>query len=275
MVPREDAMEIYTLHMFPFSLYSIMVMYTYVLGKDVSDGLGGVAISNKLVNLHRDENIDEDYLKRVNPKGLVPTLTGGSLTEPLPESLAISYWLSSHYPRLLPEAREKDIRQLLSDIHSIQGMCLSVERGTRMEKVPCDADEPLQRTDLSPEYRQALEYKQRIHRETLETALTDARVAEAENQTRTLFKNVSKIYRGEDNWIFGKNPTLLDGHLVPFIVRLLDCEREDLIPENLQNYAKRHAASPQWNRVMHAKPTRWNVSLGHVSDMAADYVGPQ
>ncbi|KAJ6789437.1 hypothetical protein PWT90_00238 [Aphanocladium album] len=252
-----------------------MVMYTYVLGKELSDGEAGVSISNKLVNLHRDENIHEEYLKKINPKGLVPTLTGGSLTEPLPESLAISYWLSSHYPRLLPVAKEQSIRKLLNDIHSIQGMCLSVAKGTRMDKVPCDADEPLQRTDLSSEYRQALEYKQKIHQETLENALTEARVVEAESQARNLFQTVMKDYRPEDDWIFGENPTILDGHLVPFVLRLLDCQREDLIPEALQGYAKRHAASSQWDRVMHGRPTRWNVSLGHVSDMAADYTGSQ
>ncbi len=31
-----------------------------------------------------------------------------------------------------------------------------------MDKIPCDADEPLQRDDLSPEYRRALEDKQKV-----------------------------------------------------------------------------------------------------------------
>ncbi len=82
-------------------------------------------------------------------------------------------------------------------------------------------------------------------------------------------------YTSGDEWIFGKSPTVLDGHLVPFITRLVDCQRDDLVPEALQKYAQRHAASSQWNRVMHGRPTMWNVSLGHVSDMAAEYTGPQ
>lgn len=61
----------YTLHMFPFSLYSIMVMYTYVLGNEGLANGGGIILSNKVVNLHRDENISEEYLAKINPKGLV------------------------------------------------------------------------------------------------------------------------------------------------------------------------------------------------------------
>lgn len=61
----------YTLHMFPFSLYSIMVIYTYVLGNEGSENGGGIILSNKVVNLHRDENVSEEYLAKINPKGLV------------------------------------------------------------------------------------------------------------------------------------------------------------------------------------------------------------
>ncbi|OAA60070.1 Thioredoxin-like fold protein [Cordyceps fumosorosea ARSEF 2679] len=265
--------DAFTLHMFPFSLYSIMVMYTYVLGKQDASEDGGISLSYNLINLHRDENISEEYLAKINPKGLVPTLTGGSLSQPMPESLDISYWLCSHFPHLLPEPNEAKIRKLLADIHAIQGLCLSIDKGDRMEKVPCDADEALERDDLRLEYRRALEYKQRI--ETLETALTDGRVQEAEGQARDLFRDVVAVYNPSDDCILGNGPTVLDGHLVPFIVRLLDCKREDLVPEALQKYARKHAASPQWNRVMHGRPTRWNVSLGHVSDMAGDYTGPQ
>ncbi|OAQ98095.1 hypothetical protein LLEC1_00802 [Akanthomyces lecanii] len=273
MEASNDNPSVYTLHMFPFSLYSIMVMYTYVLGTEASDDGGRILLSNKLVNLHRDENISEEYLVKINSKGLVPTLTGGGLSQPMPESLDISYWLCSHYPRLLPEAKESKIRQLLRDLHAIQGQCLSIPKGRRMDKIPCDADEPLQRDDLSPEYRRALEYKQKLHRETLETALTDVMVAEAENQARALFQDVMTVYSAGDAWIFGNSPTILDAHLVPFIIRLLDCSRDDLVPESLQEYANKHAASGQWHRVMQGRPTMWNVSLGHVSDMAAEYNG--
>lgn len=72
MTAQNDDQEAYTLRMFPFSLYSIMVMYTYVLGHDSAEsGTSGVKLTNYLVNLHRDENIKEEYLRDINPKGLV------------------------------------------------------------------------------------------------------------------------------------------------------------------------------------------------------------
>lgn len=96
---------------------------------------------------------------------------------------------------------------------------------------------------------------------------------EAEGQARRLFQTVTGLYTAGDAWVFGQAPTILDGHLVPFIVRLLDCQRHDLVPEALQEYAKGQAASSLWEQVMHGRPTMWNVSLGHVGDMAADYNG--
>jgi hypothetical protein len=61
----------YCLYVFPFSLYSIMARFTLALGQSVSDHNRTVLITLRLVNLHRDENIAEDYLRSVNPKGQV------------------------------------------------------------------------------------------------------------------------------------------------------------------------------------------------------------
>lgn len=90
-------------------------------------------------------------------------LTGGSLSQPLPESLDISYWLCKSYANLLPKDHDRIVRNLLADLHKIQGLCLSITKGSRMDKLPCDADERLERDDLSPEYRQALQYKQKVY----------------------------------------------------------------------------------------------------------------
>lgn len=67
-----DSSDVYTLHNQPFSLFSIMVRFTYVLGRSSADpATAGVHIENKLVDHHRDENLGEDYLLKVNPKGQV------------------------------------------------------------------------------------------------------------------------------------------------------------------------------------------------------------
>ncbi|KAK1623903.1 hypothetical protein BDP81DRAFT_438338 [Colletotrichum phormii] len=65
----------FTLHIFPFSFYSIMTRLTYVFG---NSGLKEekLKMQLKLHNLHRNENLSSDHLLTVNPKGQVPALTG-------------------------------------------------------------------------------------------------------------------------------------------------------------------------------------------------------
>lgn len=68
--------DIYYLYVFPFSLYSIMARLTYAFGqtetKPNSERRGEqMRLVNKLVNLHRNENIAEQYLLSINPKGQV------------------------------------------------------------------------------------------------------------------------------------------------------------------------------------------------------------
>lgn len=64
--------DIYVLHNQPFSLFSMMVRFTYALGRTSADpATVGVHLENKLVDHHRDENLAEDYLLNINPKGQV------------------------------------------------------------------------------------------------------------------------------------------------------------------------------------------------------------
>lgn len=67
------SLDNYCFHVFPFSLYSIMARFTYVLGQRSRKGGDVIHIENRLVNLHRDENVSESYLLTVNPKGQVRT----------------------------------------------------------------------------------------------------------------------------------------------------------------------------------------------------------
>jgi hypothetical protein len=64
-------MASYTLYHFPFSLFSIMVRYAVALRGEPGDENQRMEISQKTVNLHRDENLSEWYLTKVNPKGQV------------------------------------------------------------------------------------------------------------------------------------------------------------------------------------------------------------
>ncbi len=67
-------------------------------------------------------------------------------------------------------------------------------------------------------------------------------------------------------WIFGDDvsPTLLDAHLVPFIARLLDAGREDLVPPVLKSYAAKVMETAEYQEVTRGRATLWNISYGHV-----------
>jgi glutathione S-transferase len=68
-------------------------------------------------------------------------------------------------------------------------------------------------------------------------------------------------------WIFGKQPTILDAHATALILRLMDVNRQDMLTERVQEYARGIFASEEWNEVTHGRTTLWNVSLGHVADL--------
>jgi hypothetical protein len=64
-------MSEYVLYHFPFSPFSIMVRYAVSLRGEPSSAGETISIGEKIVNLHRDENLAEWYLLEVNPKGQV------------------------------------------------------------------------------------------------------------------------------------------------------------------------------------------------------------
>lgn len=64
------ARDSYVMHIFPFSLYSIMARLTYAFAK-ITRTESKIIIVNELVDLHRDENISEEFLLHINPKGQV------------------------------------------------------------------------------------------------------------------------------------------------------------------------------------------------------------
>jgi hypothetical protein len=61
------------LYYFPFSIYSIMVRFTILIAlRDRSPSTRELAkIKYRLVNLHRNETLEEDYILHVNPRGRV------------------------------------------------------------------------------------------------------------------------------------------------------------------------------------------------------------
>lgn len=112
------------------------------------------------------------------------------------------------------------------------------------------------------------------HNRTKADALRPDQLEFAEKQAQDYFSELLAIYQahgGDPLWFFGPDagPTLLDAHTVPFIARLMDekVKRHDLVPAELQEYATRVLKLPEWDAVMHGRPTVWNASLGPVRDL--------
>ncbi|KAF7587652.1 hypothetical protein BBP40_006908 [Aspergillus hancockii] len=218
-------------------------------------------IKYRLVNLHQNEALQEDYLLHVNPRGRVPALTAKSLPAPLTDSLSISYWICEQHPSLIPERHRTTIQRLLSQLHRIQ-----------VENPNPAVDDILARDDITPEYRRALEYKRNCERKHTEPVLNDNDEEPMTDQARLLFSDVLVEY-GKFNrggiWIFGDDtgPTVLDAHIAAFIARLIDIHLEELVPSQMLMYAKSIMGLPEWNEVMRGRPTVWNPSLGPVDQL--------
>lgn len=160
----------FTLCVFPFSLYSIMARFAIALGNQYHQGPNGVPnIIHKLINLHRDENLEERFLTEINSNGQVPVMTrewqDGSKTrlEVMTESVAISkFFGESFFPGLLGGAHKGEVDNLLKSIHEIQAFSLSIKSPSKEQAVEVPdpgMDALLARTDISDNYRRALEYK--------------------------------------------------------------------------------------------------------------------
>lgn len=164
-----EDIESYTLYIFPFSLYSIMARLTIALGvthphRPLTRALPSVNL--KLLDLHRDENLTEEFLK-LNPKGQVPVMTSNG-RDALTDSLEISYFFGKEFfHEMLPHKHKAEIEKLLSDLHAIQGFSLSVKE----EKIKPDwtdeildpgLEELLGRGNLSENYQKALRFKKQL-----------------------------------------------------------------------------------------------------------------
>ncbi|KAL1847635.1 hypothetical protein Daus18300_013895 [Diaporthe australafricana] len=275
-----------------------MARFTYALGRSSADPTTNeVHLENKLVDHHRDENLAEDYLLHINPKGQVRwnkkrhirgyqthILLGSGIDKskalsPLTDSVDISHWLCGHYPKLLPLEHESTIRDMFTKLHDIPIFSLSARRDSvppewQADGIPPTAVDALlarPEPEISSEYRRALENKREL---TKADALRPAQVQLAERKALDYFAELLPIYRangGDSTWLFGSEtgPTLLDAHTVPFIARLMDerVKRHDLVPAEIQQYAAGVMKLPEWVSVMHGRPTVWNASLGPVREM--------
>lgn len=261
--------DVYTLHYFPFSLYSLMVRFGLVLGRRLNPETAP-KVEIKLVNLHREENFSELYLTSVNSRGQVPALTSPALSSPLTDSYDISKWLCEKQPELIPQKHQEMIQNMMEKLYSFHAMTLTIGPDERKHGILNRAAELLEKKDLTERHRRALELKSVFHDMFHNNMFTPTSIADVEAKARDFVQELDTILNEQNQgqlWIFGDRPTILDAHATALIARLMDVSRQDLLTERVQDYARGIFASEEWDEVTHGRTTLWNVSLGHVADL--------
>ncbi|KAI9372371.1 hypothetical protein BJX61DRAFT_552946 [Aspergillus egyptiacus] len=254
------------LYIYPFSIQSIVVQFTIVLalrGKP-RPSRELTQLGYRLVNVERNENLQEWYLREVNPLGKVPTLTYSALPIPITDCLLIVYWVCDQCPRLLPKQHQTEICRLLSQLH---------ENLEEFSSPNPAVEDFLTNHDITASHRRALEYKrerQRKQREIVSYNLSGGR--SMTSQTTAFLQAIAELRQKHgrgDTWIFGNEtgPTVLDAHVVTFVARLMDISLEELVPPQLRAYADKIMALPEWKQVTAGRPTVWDPSMGPVESI--------
>jgi glutathione S-transferase len=140
----------------------MMARHTVQLGPTTHNAMPPKSITLFFINHKAHENLNEEYLIKINPKGQVPAMTGNFLERPLTDSRSISLHLAEkHYPSMLPEKHAAVIRDLFERLHAVYGLSISNKNPTpeMTNYNPSPVEKILERTDISPQYRAALEKK--------------------------------------------------------------------------------------------------------------------
>lgn len=158
----------FTIHYGTFSLWSTMARLTFALR-------GSPLPSRPEMTLHKTplsiapqnpEQLSEEYLTKINPKGQVPALVGPPALLPggaLADSEAISYFFADWYPSLLPKEHEAEIRELAANLRQVNLAILTF--GVKIPLPPlfiAKIGTMLEQDDISAEYREALENKLKL-----------------------------------------------------------------------------------------------------------------
>ncbi|KAM0235570.1 hypothetical protein ACHAP5_009695 [Fusarium lateritium] len=268
----------YTLYSSPFSLYSMMARHTVQLGPTTHNAMPPKSITLSFVNHKAHENLNEEYLTKVNPKGQVPSMTGTLLDQTLTDSYSISLHLAEkHYPAMLGGPHEDNVRDLFKRLHAVYGLSISNNSPTpeMMKHNPSPAEKILKRDDITPGYRAALEAKLAFHNKYNGVAFHPDVVAKNRADLKTTFEEVVQHRRQSgtvdhnDEWTFGAKvgPTILDSHMLPFALRCMEVGNDDLVPQELQRWAKAKEKSASWFKVMRGRPTAYHPSMGPVAEM--------
>lgn len=262
----------YTLHYFPFSFYSIIARFACHLGEKLNPATAP-RVDVRLVNLHREENLSEDYLA-LNFKGQVPALTDSSttLSAPLTDSRDICQWLCAEQPELLPPQHRETIERLMSEFYSFHAQALTVLPEDSKDGIPNQAAAKLEKQDISESHRRQLEIKSVFHDTIYGRMMEPANVEDVESRASSFCREIAALREESKDsgiYLFGDKPTILDAYATTLVARLMDLGRDDLISSSVtREYAFGIINTEEWLRTTLGRPTVWKASLGHVHELS-------
>ncbi|KAH8812213.1 hypothetical protein F5884DRAFT_855513 [Xylogone sp. PMI_703] len=251
----------YELHYNQFSICSTQTRLTLAMQKLSKTPEQAIPVKQTHVDIYKAEQLSENYLINVNPKGQVPAMTSLHFTNPLTDSYDITEFIGDKCTGLCPPPHRETILRLLKELHAIQFLALSFKpHENRAEGITKEIQARLALKDISEQYRKALEWKAAYHERTLVHALEPEQVAKTRAQTLKFFSNIIDIRESlgkGSSWIFGDEigPTLLDAHTIPLIARLYDADNEELMDERIKAYGRPIMNSDVYNEVMQGRPT--------------------
>ncbi|KAI0833932.1 hypothetical protein F5Y06DRAFT_280223 [Hypoxylon sp. FL0890] len=255
----KDLSAPFTLYAATYSSCSLMVLMTYEMRGAPREGRPEMKLERKFIDISRKggEQLSEFFLLKVNPKGQVPVLVNEKLLEkPLTESVDISYYIADWYPSLLPPQHEQVIRELVDEMHEISYKLLTFGTETKLPQLSRNwLLEQAKRTDISTEYKKALEYKAELIKGWADNH-SEKDLAVNEERTRKFCAKILALMekRPEEKdkftYIFGPEPTVLDAHAVVFFGRVYDKERLDLLPPTLVKWHEDIRKTDLWKRAV-------------------------
>ncbi|KAI2473607.1 hypothetical protein F4781DRAFT_419384 [Annulohypoxylon bovei var. microspora] len=260
----KDLSTPFTLYTYTYSICALMVQMTYEMRGTLREGRPDMKLEFKLTDIspRGREQLSEFYLLKVNPKGTVPVLVNEKvLDKPMAESVDISYYIADWYPTLLPPQHKQVIEELMHELHEISYKLLTFGTQTKYPNSAFDwMRGQIERTDISDEYRKALEYKAGLIREWADNH-SDTDLAENEARTRSFCAKIVALIekRPEEKdkftYIFGPEPTVLDAHVMVFLGRVYEKGRLYLLPPTLVQWHEALRKTDMWKRAVPAGMT--------------------
>ncbi|KIX09698.1 uncharacterized protein Z518_00779 [Rhinocladiella mackenziei CBS 650.93] len=173
----------------------------------------------------------------------------------------MTQYLHEYYPSLYPSHLAVQINKLLAQLHEINYFSLTyTRRPDRASDMLNAVEKRLADPGISKKYRTALEHKRKVILSTRAPALDASFIKKEEDKTVAFLSQVTAVMDASCNenapWIFGTEvPTALDAHMIPFLARLVDVDRENMLGSTSRRYLEMAMETRIWTDTMQGRRT--------------------